>query len=242
MKLDHRHLYEPKRVFALKKFLLHLNWDLDKVRSSINHNSDYGWAYGHSISPRSTTLTNFEMAILFLEDRRFYKHSGCEVRSLFRGVKRLAIRGKINGISTIDQQVVRIALRKSDRSISRKVREIILAICINFHTPKRAIMDYYIHNAYLGHKMEGCEISSRKIFGRKASNLDESQAAFVACLFPLPFPKSVWLHYQKHQEYPFQDPKKIIAFADKIEPRWAGRIGHRYEHAVTSYKRTPKSL
>ncbi len=242
MKLDHNHLYEPKRVFALKKILLHLNWDLDAVRSAINHNSSYGWAYNHSISPHSTILTKFEMVILFLEDRRFYKHSGCEVRSLLRGIKRLAIRGKINGISTIDQQVVRIALRRNDRTISRKVREIILAICINFHTPKRAIMDYYIHNAYLGYRMEGCEISSIKIFGRNASKLDEKQAAFIACLFPLPFPKSVWLQYKKDQGYPFQDPTKIISFAKKMEPRWASRIWHRYEHAITCYNRTPNSL
>lgn len=241
-KINHKHLYDPRRKFGLKKALLSLNRDLDHIKRDIEFNADYGWYCNHSISTSRTELTYIERAILFLEDRRFFSHGGFEFRSALRAIKRYALGGSLNAMSTIDQQSVRISLNRYERSFSRKFIEVLLAVFLNFHVSKRKIFDYYIHNAYLGYKIEGCEIAAQKLFLVSAENLDRKQAAFIASLFPLPFPKSVWINYSKSANYPLRDPSDLIAFAMPIAPRWASRISHRMEIANTSYDRMPRSL
>lgn len=201
MKIKPSHLYSPKSTLGVKRKLLALNLDLDSVKEDIQFNKDYGWYFPHSISTHSEDLTNVEVAILYLEDRRFFSHGGFEFRSLLRGIKRYIMRGSLNGMSTIDQQVVRISLRRRERTLGRKVNEIILAVCINMHASKRSIFDYYIHNAYMGHRMEGCEVAARKVFGLSAASLNKQQAAFIASLMPLPFPRSAWEAYSTTPTY-----------------------------------------
>ena len=219
-----------------------MNWDLDKVKSRIATNKRYGFLFRHSIRQNSTYLTRVELTILYLEDRRFFIHRGIEFKSILRGFRRAITRGRIGGMSTIDQQVVRIALGRYERSFSRKSRELLLAYFLNFHCPKREIFDYYIHSAYLGYKMQGCEIAANKIFRINAASLNDEQAAFVASLFPLPFPRSVWEVYSKHADFPFFRPQDIITLARTIEPRWAERMEYRSKIAAGSYNFMPRSL
>ena len=235
MRIPPSKIYEPSIHLGLKKFLLALNRDLDTVTNAVRFNRDYGFYFNHSLSLRSEELSKLEIAILYLEDRRFYRHKGFELRSILRALNRLARRGKINGISTIDQQVVRIANGRSERSVSRKAREVMLACILNLHLSKRSIFDYYIHNAYLGYKMQGCEVASGKIFGLRACDLNEKQACFVASLFPLPFPKAVYEKYISSGLYPVSDPDDLIAFAEEISPRWSGRIRYRFKIAQKAY-------
>lgn len=182
MRIPPSKIYEPSIHLGLKKSLLSLNRELDVIKDVVIWNREYGFYFDHSLQLRSETVSNLELAILYLEDRRFYLHRGFEIRSILRALKRLLHQGKMNGISTIDQQVVRIATRRFERSFSRKVREIILACLLNLHLSKRSLFDYYVHNAYLGYRMQGCEVASRKIFGLRACDLDEKQASFIARL------------------------------------------------------------
>ncbi|NKX39724.1 biosynthetic peptidoglycan transglycosylase [Tritonibacter mobilis] len=242
MKIKPAHLYAPKSTLGLKRLLLSLNRDLDYVKRDIQFNGNYGMLFKHSISAYSNQLTNIEIATLFLEDRRFFTHYGFELRSFMRAFKRYALQGSLNGMSTIDQQVIRISLGRYEKSVFRKLNEITLAIFLNLHVSKRRIFDYYIHNAYLGYRIEGCEVASNKIFAKPAAQLNEAQAAFVASLFPLPFPSSVWEAYAVHPCYPFSDPSEILDFANDYAPRWAARMSYRMKIALTSYDRMPRSL
>jgi membrane peptidoglycan carboxypeptidase len=242
MLIQERNRNRPKLRIGLKRYLLSLNRDLDRIKADIATNYDYGRYFSHSIYADAKELTTLESTILYMEDKRYFIHSGVEVRSIARGLRRLIRRGSIGGISTIEQQVVRISLGRHEKTFARKFSELILAFCLNLHKPKRQIFDYYIHNAYLGYKMEGCEIAARKAFGISAKNLDGPQSAFVASLLPLPFPRSVWEEYHKSQSYPCSDPSFIISIGETAAPRWASRMKYRMKIAEKGYDFIPNNL
>lgn len=242
VQLNPRHLSSPKASLGFKRWLLSLNRDIDRVKGDVHSNRDLAFVVLHSITGREDSLTHVETAILYLEDRRFFSHFGVEVRSFLRSIRRFLLKGRLGGMSTIDQQVVRISLNRYERTLSRKARETILAILLNLHCSKRIIFDYYIHNAYLGYGMRGVEVASRKIFGVEANHLSEDQAVLIASLFPLPFPRVVWDVYSVARGYPFSCAKDILTFAEKTSPRWAARIRYRMEIASQAYARMPSNL
>ncbi|MBN9889316.1 biosynthetic peptidoglycan transglycosylase [Salipiger abyssi] len=215
---------------------------MDTIKDAVSFNRDYGFYFDHSLPFDLEVTSKLETAILYMEDRRFYCHKGFEMRAIIRALHRLIRRGKISGISTIDQQVVRISTRRFERSFARKAREIILACILNLHISKRSIFDYYVHNAYLGYRMQGCEVASRKIFGLRACDLDEKQASFIASLFPLPFPKDVYQEYINSGLHPMTDPNDLIKFAENIAPRWSGRVKYRFKIAQQAYDFKFRSL
>ncbi|PVH28303.1 hypothetical protein DDE20_11990 [Pararhodobacter oceanensis] len=232
----------PRSSVGVKKFLLGLNRDLDAIKRSVLFNSNYYFISQASLPPQEGNFLPIEISVLYLEDRRFFLHRGAEFRSIARGVKRYVKGNGFGGISTIDQQVVRISVARYERTVSRKAREILLAIFLNFHLTKRDIFSYYLNNAYLGHRMSGCEEAANLIFNMRADKLDQDQAAFIASLFPLPFPRSVWETYSKMGFYPLSDPYEIISFAEAIAPRWAKRVRNRMNLAMSAYDFSPKSL
>lgn len=242
MRISDNSALRPRMNFGVKKTLLELNVSLDSIKSDILFNRDYGFFFNHSILPTSKRLTKIELLVLFLEDRRFFVHHGFELRSLLRVFRRFLRRGKIGGMSTIDQQVVRISTKRYERSLRRKVREVFLAYLCNFHVSKKEILDYYIHNAYLGHRIEGCEIAAQKIFGCDAQNLSWEQAAFIASLYPLPFPKSAWESYYSNPRYPSEDPMEVLDICALTAERWSKRIAARMHHALENQDFRPKSL
>ncbi|MBN8632570.1 MAG: transglycosylase domain-containing protein [Rhodobacterales bacterium] len=242
MRIGDHSTYRPRLSFGVKKLLLELNVSLDSIKSDVSFNRDYGFYFDHSIYPSSKELTNLEVLVLYLEDRRFFVHRGFELRSLLRALRRFLRRGKIGGMSTIDQQVVRISSKRSERSIRRKLREITLAYLCNFHLSKKEIFDYYLHNSYLGYRIEGCEIAAQKIFGSSASDLTWEQAAFVASLYPLPFPKAAWETYSSDLGYPMSDPLDVLTLCSGPAERWSKRVAARMRHALKHQDFRPKSL
>lgn len=243
MKIGSDSNFAPRLDIGFKRYLLHLNRDLDQIVRELDFNSDYSFWFGHSIHSSSTVLSDLERAILFLEDRRFFLHHGFELRAIPRTIKRLITRRRIGGISTIDQQVVRIVTNKRKRTLARKFRETLLAWLINFHRPKRKIFDYYVHNAYLGYRIEGCEIAANKLFKKKARNLDWSEACFVAALFPYPVPKAVFLELENiPPEIDAPSVEQILSIGDRVASRWSSRVRARSQFVSGQRDFKPKSL
>lgn len=242
MRIGDHSTFRPRLSIGVKKLLLELNVSLDSIKSDVLFNRDYGFYFDHSIYPSSNQLTNLEVLVLYLEDRRFFVHHGFELRSLLRVLRRFLRRGKIGGMSTIDQQVVRISSKRSERSIGRKLREITLAYLCNFHLSKKEIFDYYLHNAYLGYRIEGCEVAAQKIFGCTAAELTWEQAAMIASLYPLPFPKAAWESYRSDSRYPISDPFEILKVCGPSADRWSRRLSARMYHALKHQDFKPKSL
>lgn len=167
-----------------------------------------------------------------IEDRKFFNHVGVDWISLPRAIIRLVKGKKIGAVSTIDQQVVRIASGRSERTIGRKTTEIILALAINTRLSKRAIFDYYIHHSYFGYKMEGCEVASRTIFGVTAASLQGHQAVFLACLLPLPMPRIVYERLLVDAIFLDRDILEALRDLEGLAPRWVRRVRWRYNNAV----------
>lgn len=235
-------MYNPRLNFSLKRSLLDLNHDLDMMKYRIESSYSYGFAHEHSHDLYSEELSNLQRMILLYEDRRFLSHSGIEWKSFLRMFKRAIFKWRWGGVSTIDQQLVRVLTRRYERSISRKIRECILALSINTHVSKRAIFYCYIHDAYYGYRLIGCEIASRFVFQIPAVDLSVEQSAFVACLLPLPLPKAVYKLIEQGEFGEDFDPEVLLDHPKISSTRWGKRIRYRYGLAKQNYDFIPKSL
>lgn len=225
----------------LKKKLLHANKSLSNAVTIINHQSDFWFLWDRSLPPGDRYLFDVERAILFLEDRRFVSHYGAELRMIPRLFRRVLSGKRLGGISTIDQQVIRIVRNRYERTIRRKAGELALATLLNAHLTKRKIFHFYIHFAYLGYGMEGVEVASRKLFSKKAANLSPNEACFVAALFARPVPKSVVQKVISNVK--IYTPEEIFEIARfSGSEKWAEKAKARYEYALNNYVRIPNSL
>ena len=101
----------------------------------------------------------------------------------------------MRGASTIEMQFVRTVSSKYDKTVSRKVRECLLAVIIQFRYSKSQILRAYLGVAYFGTLLTGAEDASRKIFGVSTDSLDLHQSAKLAAtlIYPRPFePNEKW--------------------------------------------------
>ncbi|MEL6959369.1 MAG: biosynthetic peptidoglycan transglycosylase, partial [Pseudomonadota bacterium] len=175
----------------MKRQLASLNRDLEKVIFAIDEKVFDRIYLGHSHGITSDVLSEVQKAILMLEDRGFFSHRGFELRAPLRILKRIFTWKRLGAISTIDQQLVRIATGRYERTIRRKFRESLLAFLLNAHRSKSQIFYAYLHDSYFGYRLEGCEIASNYIFSKPAKSLSTQEACFVASLLARPLPKSV---------------------------------------------------
>jgi penicillin-binding protein 1A len=130
------------------------------------------------------TLRN---AVIAIEDSRFYQHNGIDLRGMARAVyHNLIPGGAMEGGSTITQQLAKISLLSSERTLTRKVRDITLAMQIEQTYTKDEILTMYLNSVYLAHGNVGVEAASRYYFGKPASRLELPEAALLAGLIRSP--------------------------------------------------------
>ncbi len=123
-----------------------------------------------------------EVATISIEDKDFYKNNGFSPLAYVR-VAWNAIRGKgLAGGSTITQQLVKNVLLTNERSLPRKIKELILAIQVNQRYSKDEILEMYLNNIPYGGTAVGVEAASQQYFGKKANELDLAESAFLAGL------------------------------------------------------------
>jgi len=145
-----------------------------------------GPKYGNSI-----TLENLPdsliSAILSVEDRRFYNHKGFDPRGLLRAVYvNFKAGGVVQGGSTITQQVAKNLFLSSERTFSRKIREVLLALWLENRFSKEEILELYLNRVYMGSGAYGVEAASQIYFGISAINLSLYQSAMIAGLMKAP--------------------------------------------------------
>lgn len=127
-------------------------------------------------------------AVVSAEDRDFYNHDGVSLKGIARAAWQNFRGGRVSqGGSTITQQYVKVAIIKNpERTISRKVKEAILAIKLERRFSKRQILGFYLNTIYFGRGAYGIEAAARTYFNRHASELRLDQAAFLASIIPAP--------------------------------------------------------
>lgn len=132
-------------------------------------------------------FTKIQPWIVYLEDRRFFKHFGIDVRGIARAaVANLRFLRIAQGGSTITQQLVRNTLLVPERSILRKLFEVLLAIKLEKNFTKQEILDLYCNHVYLGKGIRGFPAAAKIIFRKKLSALNDTQICGLLGLLRTP--------------------------------------------------------
>jgi membrane peptidoglycan carboxypeptidase len=127
-------------------------------------------------------------AVMAAEDRNFYTQSAVSpvgiARALFNNLKSGSLNGQ--GGSTITQQYAKTAFLTPERTITRKVKELIIAIKLQNQMSKDDILESYLNTIYFGRGSYGIQTASEVYFGKSVSNLSVSQAAILASILRSP--------------------------------------------------------
>ncbi|OAA84717.1 transglycosylase domain-containing protein [Clostridium ljungdahlii] len=138
-----------------------------------------------TVIPFSSMPQNLKNAFVSIEDERFYKHKGIDLKRLI-GVVFIDIKSKfsgntgIQGASTITQQLVRNIYLSSQISYKRKMQEIYLSLKLEKKLSKTQILEAYMNTIYLGGRALGVEAAAKQYFGKSAKDLNLIECAFIA--------------------------------------------------------------
>jgi penicillin-binding protein 1A len=125
-------------------------------------------------------------AFLAAEDRNFFNHGGIDVggvgRAMFKNVFNAATGRRLEGGSTITQQVAKNVLLNNESSLNRKVKEAILANRLEATLTKQQILELYLNEIFLGYRSYGVAAAAYNYFGKSLSQLSSDEAAFLAAL------------------------------------------------------------
>jgi penicillin-binding protein 1A len=127
-----------------------------------------------------------KQAIVATEDPRFFRHHGVDFRGILRAFVANLKQGRIRrlqGGSTITQQLARQLFLYSQQTLSRKLKETYLALQIERKYPKEKIFEMYCNQCYLGHGVYGVETAANLFFGKSVSDLTLEEAALIAGIF-----------------------------------------------------------
>ncbi|MEU2877854.1 transglycosylase domain-containing protein [Streptomyces sp. NPDC007070] len=122
-------------------------------------------------------------AVISQENKTFETDSGIDPKGIARALFNMARGGQTQGGSTITQQYVKNAmLNDQSQTISRKFKEIFVAIKVGAEVPKDEIMSGYLNSAYYGRGAYGLQAASRAYFNKDANHLNPGECAFLAAM------------------------------------------------------------
>jgi len=135
-----------------------------------------------TVVPIASLPPHVKLAVLAAEDAGFYEHEGLNYLGIARAMLvNLRARTTRQGGSTITQQVVKnLLLASHERTLSRKIREALLARKLEQQLGKDEILELYLNNIYLGRGRYGIEEAARDDFGKSARDMDIAEAALIA--------------------------------------------------------------
>jgi len=136
-------------------------------------------------------------AVIAVEDHRFYHHVGIDPIGLGRALWRDARGGgRLEGGSTLTQQLARTLFLSNKRTPGRKAQEAILALLLEQELTKKQILELYLNRIYLSGGVYGVETMSENLYGKQVSRLTLPEAALMAGLIRAPSALSPWTNYQ----------------------------------------------
>jgi len=147
-----------------------------------NRGTTGGEAIGlHDMSPY------IPQAVIAIEDRRFYSHFGIDPIGLARAIVTNIISGRtVQGGSTLTQQLAKNLFLTPERTIERKVQEVLLALWLEHKYSKDQILEMYLNRVYLGSGAYGVAAASRRYFDKPARDVNLKEAATLAGLLKAP--------------------------------------------------------
>jgi 1A family penicillin-binding protein len=123
-----------------------------------------------------------QQATIAIEDKDFYRHQGFSVKGIARASREIFFNHRVQGGSTISQQLIKSALLTPEITISRKIKELVLASWAERIYSKDQILEMYLNQVPYGGTAWGIESASRTYFGKSVTNLSLAEAALLAGL------------------------------------------------------------
>ena len=138
-----------------------------------------------TVVPFENINRNLKNATIAIEDDRFYNHHGVEPKAIMRAVFTNLTQGDLlggQGGSTITQQVIKNSVLQNEKTLTRKVKEWILAIKLEQNLSKDEILSIYLNESPYGGTIYGVEEAAQSFFGKSASEVNLAEAAYLASL------------------------------------------------------------
>ena len=158
-----------------------------EIYDSNNTTSPVHYSIDKKIIPSNLLQAHTLNAFISIEDKRFYEHNGYDLKRIVKaGIVNLTSGSKSQGASTITQQLVKNILLNSEKTYSRKFKEIMLSIKTEKNFSKEEILNMYLNSIYFGSNAYGIESASNLYFNKPANELDINQSACLAGLIKSP--------------------------------------------------------
>lgn len=144
---------------------------------------------------------NVVRAFISAEDEKFFQHPGIDILGIIRAsIANLKAGHSVQGGSTITQQVTKSLILSSEKTFSRKIKEVILARKLEQNLSKQQILYLYLNQIYLGHNSYGIEAASRTYFRKPASQITLAECAILAGMPQAPGKYSPLLNPKRAKE------------------------------------------
>lgn len=148
--------------------------------------ASYGEMYGEQLAYRELPKELVE-AVLATEDRRFFAHHGIDVWGILRAAIVNARAGRVvQGGSTVTQQLAKNMFLTPERTLMRKLQEVVLAFYLEGRYSKQEIMSIYLNRVYLGAGSYGIDAAAKRYFGKSAREMNLVESAMLTGLLKAP--------------------------------------------------------
>ena len=145
-----------------------------------NSFASYGAYHGEALTVAQLPW-HMAAAVVATEDRRFYDHFGLDIRGLARAIAVNVWSGRVRqGGSTLTQQLAKNIFLTPQRSLRRKVQELLLAFWLEARFSKAEILTIYLNRVYFGAGAYGVDAAARSYFGKSARHLTVRESALLA--------------------------------------------------------------
>ncbi|OGH30631.1 MAG: hypothetical protein A3E40_02110 [Candidatus Levybacteria bacterium RIFCSPHIGHO2_12_FULL_37_9] len=132
--------------------------------------------------PLSSIPKHVKDATIAIEDKDFYKHGAIDLRAILRSIISIVFRNEVQGGSTITQQLVKNSLLTPERTILRKIKEVVLSFATEAIYSKEKILEMYLNQVPYGGTAWGIEAASQTYFGKSTKDLTLAEGALLAGL------------------------------------------------------------
>lgn len=160
-----------------------------------------------SFIPLEKIPKNLQLATIAIEDKDFYRHGAIDFRGIARAAYSIAVHKQLQGGSTLTQQLVKTSLLTPERTVTRKIKEVILAFATEALYPKDKILEMYLNQVPYGGTSYGVEAASLGFFGKPVKDLSLAQQAFLA---GLPEAPSTFSPFGSHPELGKKRQEEIL--------------------------------
>jgi len=184
--------------------------NLDKSTKKVGPKAP-GW------TPQGSVSKYLFAAVVASEDASYYSHDGLDYDELKAALKKDLEEGRFaRGGSTITQQVIKNTYLSNEKTITRKIREMIWARAMSKVLTKREILAFYVNLVEFGPGLYGVRDASRLYFGKLPSDLTPKEAAFLVMLLPSPRRYSVSFRQKHLTPYARRRISQILLIMNKM--------------------------